>query len=572
MRAAGRVKSPTLPPLPPAAIPTLTPLSPLQDALRSVLQNSVIASEPCTELINKKNCSRSLPEWKAAHDLLVLAITDCHIDPEHPDGKLYFWKDQLYCTVTDLTISNHEDKRVVFHCLHKAKQMNLIDSADAYIQGIHQRQSVNSELFVLKKACLTLFERLTTLETTIGDLRSAFDAYRQQQLVCNVIAIALKLIPIAGGAVSNALEVAAELCGELSGADVVEYSLSTASAILEQCNFSTLSETKQAQIVCVFEEYGFTKEQVRCLFYNRASVTLAPTKNDAPLPEAFSPSYDSDQFDHRGESKSGLDSHFALFENTAADESDFNRSDPNESESDFCDADSREYASNEIDFVLNGDHSIRDKEKSQERLNRYDSTMATAELAKTWTHFVLNASNNSEELFGRWNECLKHFLLREKVSPRTLSRGRSCNISRFTNKAREFVQCEIHPPEMKIGYKLRMVQFVHQYVQQHTDQPTLASGNLQAAIVDMACEWTQFVFGSSDAETRLRSSLNDCLVQFLEECCISPPSIKFGSKSDIEELQGAVEQCIEDNLGEELTEEGYYINLTYFVTKFSHDG
>ncbi|KAI0558388.1 hypothetical protein FGB62_213g014 [Gracilaria domingensis] len=502
----------------------------------------------------------------------MLAVTDGHIDPEHPDGKLYFWKDQLYCTVTDLPITNHQDKLVVFDCLRQAKQMNLIDSADTYIQGMHQRQWMDSELFVLKKACITLFERLTSLETTIDDLRTAFDAYRQQQLFCNVIAIALKLIPIAGGVVSNALEVAAELCGELSGADVIEYSLSTACAILEQCNFSKLPETKQAQLVGVFEEYGFTKEEVRCLFYNRASVTLLPAKNDALLPEVYLPSDHSDHLDHLGETESGSDSPPSLFENAPADENDSGQSDPNESESDSCDTGSHEDACNEIDFVPNGNHSVPDEKRSQERLNRYDSELANAEFAKTWAQFVLKSISDNEQLFGRWNECLKRFLHREKVSPRTLSRGRSSNISRLTNKVREFVQREIYPPEMKIGYRLRMVQFVHQYVQQHTDQPTLASGSSLVAITEMASEWTQFVFGSSDAETHLRSRFNDCLVEVLEEFSISPPSLKFGSKSDIDELQDAVEQFIEGKLGEELTEEGYYINLTYFVKKFTEDG
>ncbi|KAI0558384.1 hypothetical protein FGB62_213g015 [Gracilaria domingensis] len=310
----GSVKSPTLPPLSPAAIPTPTGLSPLQDALRSVLQNSVVASEPCYVLINKRNCSRSLPEWKAAHDLLVLAVTDGHIDPEHPDGKLYFWKDQLYCTVTDLPIASHKDKLVVFNCFRQAKQMNLIDSADAYIQGILERLSENSEVYVLKKACITLFQRLTSLETTIDDLRAAFDAYSQQQLFCNVIAIALKLIPIAEGAVSNALEVAVELCGVISGADVIEYSLWKACAILEQRNFSKLPQTKQAQLVGLFQEYEFTREQVRCLVESRLRITHVPITEAALLSEASSPS------DNDCESQSGLDSAPALIEDDPTDE------------------------------------------------------------------------------------------------------------------------------------------------------------------------------------------------------------------------------------------------------------
>ncbi|KAI0563128.1 hypothetical protein FGB62_45g130 [Gracilaria domingensis] len=546
---AGRVKQPTLPPLLPAAIatPASTP-TPLKEALQSVLQTSMAASEACNALINKQNCARSLPEWNAAHDLLVLAITDNQIHSEHRDGDLYFWKNQLYCTVTDLPIINTPDKHIVFNCLHQAEQLNLIHSADAYIQGIHLSQSFDSELSVLKEACIMLLDRLLSLEATIDDLRAAFVAYRQQQLYCNVIAIALKLIPIAGGAVSNALEVVAELCGELSGADVIEYSLSTACAILEECNFSKLPQSKQAQIVNVFEEYGFTMEQVQCLFQSRTSVAVVN------IPPALCENI-SAECTHQD----------------ASDKKDFLEGDRKESGTDCCEIDQDDDAFHEVDSVSDGKESDGEQQE-QPNINRYDSMWASTEFAKSWTHYVLADAQDREQLFGGWNECLNRLLQREKVSPRTLSRGTSSSISRFTNNARRFVQSEMHPSKMKIGFKLRMVQFVHEYVQQDGNEATVSPRSSQTAMIEIANEWSQFIFGSHDEETDLRSRMTECLVQYLEEHCVCPQSLKFGSTSDIREVQKGVEQFVEDKLGKEMTTSGYYMRLTFFVGQFLEEG
>ncbi|KAI0556902.1 hypothetical protein FGB62_379g02 [Gracilaria domingensis] len=376
-----------------------------------------------------------------------------------------------------------------------------------------------------------LLDRLLSLQASMDDLRAAFAAYRQQQLYCNVIAIALKLIPIAGGAVSNALEVVAELCGELSGADVIEYSLSTACGILEKCNFSKLPQSKQAQIVNVFED--------------GAVVNIPPALCENVSAECT----------HQD----------------ASDDTEIVEGDQKESATDCCEIGQHENGCHEVDSVSDGKESDGEQ---QEQLNmkRYDSMCASTEFANSWTHYVLVDAKDREQLFGGWNECLKRLLQRERLSPRTLSRGTSSSISRFTNNARRFVQSEMHPSKMKIGFKLRMAQFVHEYVQQDGNEATVSARSSQTAMIEMANEWSQFIFGSHEEETELRSRVTEFLLQYLEEHCVCPQSLRFGSTSDVLEVQNGVEKFVEDKMGKEMTTSGYYMRLTFFVGQFSEGG
>ncbi|KAI0557491.1 hypothetical protein FGB62_297g08 [Gracilaria domingensis] len=556
-----RVVQPRLPPLPTTAIAASARLTPLQDALLSVLQRTTVASEHCMTLINVQNSSRSLPEWNAAHNLLVIAVTDGHVDPKEPDDQLFFWRDRLYCTVSDLPIYSHQDKLVVLNCLRRAQHLKLIHSADSYIQSIHVRRSVSPERFVLKNACITLFERLSCLNATVNDLRASFDAYRQQQLYSNVIAIALKLISIAGGAHSVSLSASSELCGGLSGTDVFEYALSTASAILEKENFSKLSERKQAQLVHIFEEYGFTADQVRSLFYGRRSFAVTSISK-APL--------EASSFNHsRYEVSSRLNPSPA----PSVDANDHGTDQNASSEDSSSQHESCEDESNHIDSFLEEKQGIDNELQTQRQRipRRCDSTLETIEFAINWTHFVLNPINDNEPLFNRWNECLKRFLQLENISPRTLRNGTPSNILRFAKGAKQFVQLSMHPTEWKIGYSFKMVQFVHQYVKQRSDQRTPSSDNSKVAIIEMAKEWTQFILTPRNDHIQLQSSLNSCLVQFLEDHKISPQSLRFGLSSEICEIQDAVERYTEKKLGERM-KLGYYFKLTQFVCDFSKNG
>ncbi|KAI0564326.1 hypothetical protein FGB62_27g25 [Gracilaria domingensis] len=255
----------------------------------------------------------------------------------------------------------------------------------------------------------------------------------------------------------------------------------------------------------------------------------------------------------------------------ASDDTDFVEGDQKESGTDSCEIGQDEDGCHEVDSVSDGKESDGEQQE-QPNINRYDSMCASTEFARSWTHYVLADAKDREQLFGGWNECLNRLLQREKVSPRTLNDGTSSSISRFTNNARRFVQSEMHPSEMKIGFKLRMVQFVHEYVQQDGNEATVSARSSQTAIIEMANEWSQFIFGSHDEETELRSRLTECLVQYLEGYCVCPQSLKFGSTSDICEVQKGVEEFVEDKLGEEMTTSGYYMRLTLFVRQFSEGG
>lgn len=260
------VKKPRLPKMSKRNVSKVHPNTPLQDALFSISQDPTKASEFCMKLISKENCRRSLTEWFAAHCILVLSVSDGRIDSEHLDqNHLYFWRDQLYCVISDIEITNEEDKQTVFKCLRRARALKLIDTVDPYIQGIHIMDSVRVETSVLKKANRKVLEYVMSVEFSIDKLRNSFSAYRQQHLYCYLLGIAFSLIPIAGGAAANALMVSAEVIGDLSGADIIEYGLSAASTLLEEENFSFLPSGDKEQLGEVFDEYGFTRQELRSL-------------------------------------------------------------------------------------------------------------------------------------------------------------------------------------------------------------------------------------------------------------------------------------------------------------------
>lgn len=241
---------------------------PLQSALESVLNGKSSPLEHCTALINKENCRHSLEEWNAAHQLLVLAAKDGALDPSAElEGQVYFWRDQLYCTVVDHQVLSAEDKDRLFRCLREAHDLRLIDSPDAYIQGIHVMQSVREEVFVLKRACLLLLTRLLSLETSIESLRTALKRYRKRQLYSNLVGIAVQLIPVAGGAMAKAIIAGAEIVGDLNACDVAEYALESAAIVLS--NFETLPQSKQEELSGLFEEFGYTKDDMYLLLCNR---------------------------------------------------------------------------------------------------------------------------------------------------------------------------------------------------------------------------------------------------------------------------------------------------------------
>ncbi|KAI0561322.1 hypothetical protein FGB62_87g043 [Gracilaria domingensis] len=567
---SGRVKHPKLPPLPQSDINPSPPVSPLQDALQSVLHGSSVASEHCSTLIQKQNCSRSLPEWNAAHTLLVLAVTDGQIDAEGPEGQLYFWRDQLYCTVSDLSITSEQDKLHVFKCLRRAQQLNLIHSADAYIQGIHVMQSVHAELFVLKKACITLFERLLVLEFSLEDLRASFEAYRQQQLYSNLISIALKLIPIAGGAAAHALVAGLEVYGELSGADVVEYALSAAQTILEEGNFSKLPRGQQAQILNVFDEFGYTTDQVQSLFSNRQNIdgtAVRPGSGAWPDLESHS---STDQRLHspavlEAPPVESVDATASFSHPNASNDSCSEHPIPSETEFSSNISEGSEFhqtVSVQLDFVdpkCNEEQNNHYELQTQNTLNRYDSTLAITDFAKRWAHFVLNSNDCNEHLFTIWNDCLTRFLEHESVSPKSLRTGSSSDVLILNEAASRFIKRNLEPSALKIGFAFRMAQFIHQHSQHLPIEMNNEIGH--ATINETADKWTRFISGSRNEDEELHARLNKCLIVVLEQESISPQSLKFGLESDICELKAAARECIESELQDDM-KAGYYLKLT----------
>lgn len=547
----GRVEDPKIPSFPRNPNSPSHPLTPLEDALQSVLEGSSRASEHCRTLIRKENCSRSLPEWMAAHSLLVLAVSDGDVRPLQDDDSLYFWRDQLYCAASNISITNEKDKIAVFRSLRRAQELNIIHSADAYIQGIHIMQTVNSELSVVKKANMKLLQRVMALEFSLKDLRDAFSTYRRQQLICNLCGIALKLIPIAGGITAHAILVGAEVCGELKGADVIEYAFSMASGILQDEKFYKLPQATQTQLTTVFRDYGYSKEELRGLFSERenpandkkssfhqdkisgASIPANNTQTDFP----------SDVLDD------------ISFENNVYDAK-------------------RQYSSPPDHIILDLEDSHFSFEKSADNSKVHGNTSlctrhrTNMDLAREWAQFILGPVDSRDELLpSQVSNRLTNFIHQEKLCPLTFGTGSKQCINRLMDVSSEAVKSYVGDEKWKIGYSFRLSQFVQQYAEINFGDTLCASDEGGTSIIEFVEEWIQFIFSSMEDELELQVGMKNCLIRFLENEDISPQCIPFGTSKNIEELARSAEEVIKNEFGAQV-KIGYQAKLILFLDQF----
>eukprot|EP00178_Gracilaria_changii_P016870 TRINITY_DN48333_c0_g1_i1.p1 TRINITY_DN48333_c0_g1~~TRINITY_DN48333_c0_g1_i1.p1 ORF type:complete len:838 (+),score=87.06 TRINITY_DN48333_c0_g1_i1:116-2515(+) len=425
--------------------------TPLQSALISVLKGCSSPAGHCRSLINKQNCGASVEEWNAAHQLLTLAVVDGTLKAsDQVDGKLYYWKDQLYCTAPDLSIYNDEDKNLIFKCLRDAHHLGLIDTPDGYIQGIHLMRTIGEEIVAIKRASLLLLSRVISIEATVEDLRTAFQRYRENQIISHLVGIALELIPMAGGALSKAIVAGVGIAENLSAGDIIEYTLSSAATILEDVNFKTLPRTKQDGIDGVFAEYGYTKEEVRILLFTKGKGIGQPTE---------------------------------LSDVQIADEKQ-NR-----------EVDRKKAAKHEGPGAFKAAVSYSNDADAEFQVQKMVVSEAGLQPRKETIAMPVSNSNNTLE-------------------------------SRFNLQQRS--------PSFKIE--------------------------------ELAESCTAHMLGSVyDEEIRL--CVVSCLLEFMEKACISPDSLKYGSKSDLEKLKIAISDSLEQKLGDKM-KIGYTFKLKQFLEDY----
>ncbi|KAI0560697.1 hypothetical protein FGB62_104g113 [Gracilaria domingensis] len=387
-----------------------TPPTHLQEALKSVLQGCSSPAEHCTQLIIKQNCASSVPEWNAAHQLLVLAVKDGNVKgSECVNGNVYHWRDQLYCTVADLEITSNEEKNHIYKCLQEAHKLGLIDSSDAYIEGIYVRESVRKEIVELKRAGLMLLERVLALEGSVEKLKTAFERYRETQMYSNLVGIAVQLIPIVGGSMSKVLMAGCEIVEGLSAGDVVEYALSIAEIVLEEREFGKLPVDRQEEVKMVFEEYGYSREDVRLLMKSRGAQLGGSG----------------------GKENSGGDGGASAADDVGTVQLAVQRADELNVSAD------------------NNDESI--------------SQMTVTELAEAWTQRILGSSCNSEnEVHDTVVQCLAEYLRREDISAETLKAACEEELKLIVDDVIAAVDQSI-TVQLKRGQQIRLRAFVNQF-------------------------------------------------------------------------------------------------------------
>lgn len=131
---------------------------------------------------------------------------------------------------------------------------------------------MREEVSVLKRARIMLLQRVLVVEAQVEDLRSAFLQNRRRQAFSNSLSIAIQLIPIAGGAVGNALLVGIEIAEGLPAGDVFDLAFSTAEVLLSEENLSRMDPRKRREMESVFHDYGYTIEDVQVLLRSTREV------------------------------------------------------------------------------------------------------------------------------------------------------------------------------------------------------------------------------------------------------------------------------------------------------------
>lgn len=195
----------------------------LQDALISVLSEDKVPAEHCGTLILRENCCVSLEEWHSAHQLLVLAVRDGDIEGSTTHkGKICWWFDQLYVNVKEFDITSQEDETLVKGCLLQAKKLGLIEGVEAAIGALRVMQDVKTEVRVLRRAGMFMFERILSTENRLECLKESYERYRKAGRCSSIVGVVAQLIPLIGASLAGAVSAGAEFLGELSVADITE--------------------------------------------------------------------------------------------------------------------------------------------------------------------------------------------------------------------------------------------------------------------------------------------------------------------------------------------------------------
>lgn len=209
-------------------------LPPLQRALAAYLAGRAPAVKFCRTLINPRTCSVSFEEWLSAHKLLMMAVVDGDIPRSGKfDRKSFYWFDNLYCPLKDVPLASEEDLEIAKQCIQFAKENGLVETVEATLGALHVTRDVNQLMKAVGDFGRILWRYLTDVDSRHEALRQLFEGYKADQRKRQLVAIALRIIPIAGGTFAGVYTAGAEMLHGLSCKDVTDYVLSLGTGVAE---------------------------------------------------------------------------------------------------------------------------------------------------------------------------------------------------------------------------------------------------------------------------------------------------------------------------------------------------
>lgn len=201
----------------------------LQQTLSGVCDSKCIAT-----LLSSSSRPQTLPEFYAAHNLLMFAVSDGFIPAATTYNKsLFYWFENIYLPIRQYRNMSEEDLNMVKKALHEAQAVGVLESGEPVLTGLHVTSDLLQEARQIQHAIVVLCRSIVCVDDQVSALVKSFDSHKRVRRYSTLVGIALNLIPIAGGAIAGVISSAAEVVEGLSIKDVADYAFGLGSELVE---------------------------------------------------------------------------------------------------------------------------------------------------------------------------------------------------------------------------------------------------------------------------------------------------------------------------------------------------
>lgn len=228
--------------------------------------------------ISSSACSSSFMVWRAAHELLMIAIEEGTVEPSREDKNFKSWcMSNLYLPATSLRFRRESEKQSTIFCLRQAERCGVIDSAETIIRSLFSSDETAKGLRRLEHASLEIWEHT---DSAVEDLEKQLTEYVKDRNTSLLHSIAMYIIPITGSSLTTVLGTDMDFTG-LSRGDVVDYVLgypidrtekdfkpvlerlfACAAVVISPSNIEAVEGERKRKLFSIISESGLTTQDL----------------------------------------------------------------------------------------------------------------------------------------------------------------------------------------------------------------------------------------------------------------------------------------------------------------------